>query len=225
MEKVGKIKTIYRAFTQKSNIDPEILKRRREICASCPLNSLNKEKKGVFEEIRSTIVSKPFCTACGCQIEQKTATETECCGAVYLGQKPKWNRIKLETMNKTDINIINLSEEKANIDLALEGDHFVVECGEVDKYAPQSYSLILEGKEEEYKLFSAEPGCPFCTTIERSKPTDENGQEIKNQDKLDITFNLTAEAQGVGVSKQVYLAYNSSEGTKRTRIEFKFFAK
>lgn len=82
MEKVGKIQTIVRAFTQKSNIDENILRKRREICSSCPLNSLNKEKTGVFEEIRKTVVKKPFCTACGCQIEQKTASETEVCGAV-----------------------------------------------------------------------------------------------------------------------------------------------
>lgn len=230
MEKVGKIQTIFRAFTQKSNIDPEILKKRREICDSCPLNSLNKEKAKLFEEIRKTVIKKPFCTACGCQIEQKTASITEVCGAVYLGLKPKWNRIKVETMKKTDINIINLSTDKMNIDLSVEGDHFVAECGEIDKFRKHTYEIIVEGKEEEYELYNPEPGCHFCTTVERKKPSmliggGKEEQEVKNQDILKITFDLQSEEQGVGTTKNVYLAYKSSEGTKRTRIEFRFLPK
>ena len=215
MEKIGKIKTIVRAFTQKSNIDPDVLKKRRERCATCPLNSLNKEKTGVFEEIRKAVISKPFCTACGCQIEQKTASETEVCGAVYLGQKPKWNRIKIETMKNTDINVINLSEDKVNLDLSIDGTHFVIECGEVNKNMELSYKFRIEGKEEVYRLYEPTPGCGYCTRVLR----ESIGKGI---DELEVIFDLSAEDSGLGIVKFVNLSYESSEGVKSTRLEFRF---
>lgn len=218
MEKVGKIQTIVRAFTQKSNIDENILRKRREICSSCPLNSLNKEKTGVFEEIRKTVVKKPFCTACGCQIEQKTASETEVCGAVYLGQKPKWNRIKVETMKKTDINVINLSEDKMNLDLSIDGSHFVAECGEIDKNVENSFRVRIEGKEDAYRLYEPVPGCGYCTRVFR--------ESISNGvDELNVVFDLSQEDSGVGIVKFVSLTYESSEGVKNTKLEFRFTPK
>lgn len=218
MEKVGKIKTIYRAFTKQSDIDPKILEKRREICNSCDFNSKNKEDKGLFNEIRSNVIKEPFCTACGCQIKQKTASETEVCGAVYFDLKPKWNRIKVETMDKTDLNIINLSPDKINVDLDVSGEHFVIDCGEVDMFSTHAYKILVEGKEEGYKLLVAEPSCHFCTTVERET------QDAK-RDVLNVTFNLSAETQGVGVSKNVFLFYDSSQGRKKTYLEFRFFPK
>ena len=106
MEKIGKIKTIARAFTTDSNIDENILLERRNICNQCPLNSKNIEesKLSLVDRIKKRASGdNHFCTSCGCFINEKTSQETEECGLGDSGEQPKWFRVKLETTDRLEI--------------------------------------------------------------------------------------------------------------------------
>ena len=145
MKKVDKTQTIIRAFTTESDIDKDLLKYREKICGGCEFNSENmtEESLGLFSKMRKKTLgeSNPFCTACGCQINEKIRQETEECGLVYKGLPPKWNRIKLETIGNSDLDIINKSVYYMNVDLTVDGENYVLYFGEIKLFIthPQQF--------------------------------------------------------------------------------------
>lgn len=132
MKQESKIKRIYQAFTEGADISEEAIQKRRDICSTCPFNSnvstdmtlLQKQKKALLSE------NNPFCTACGCQINEKTSRGSEACGLEEKGRTPKWNRINLKTVGENELDVENLSPNIANISINYLKDGFKVQFTE-----------------------------------------------------------------------------------------------
>lgn len=214
MKKISKAKTIVRAFTQDSDIDPIILEKRRSICSICPHNSENTDQKelGLIDKARKKLLKdEPFCIACGCQINEKTTQETEECGLAEKGLPPKWNRVKIETVDKIEIDIINKSPEIINMDLSKDDKFFVFDFGEINKEDNQSFEVILKTKDNytlEVKYFT--PSCNSCTssTCERIDSFSYSAKVKLNTDKLSGKF-----------AKNIYFAYTVRGKYKKNRIK------
>lgn len=161
MKKVGKIKTIYRAFFNPKGIDKEEWQKRMEICDTCIFNSKNAELTG-FSSLRAKLIEKPFCTQCGCQIYEKTSSETEACGLESQKQYPKWNRILVETTNRRDMNLVNKTIDFANV--TLDNGDFVIDVGEVNRRNTKTIlvGLLSDTAEQGFKINRVASSCSAC---------------------------------------------------------------
>lgn len=213
IRKVGKIRTILRAFFMKSDIDPKELKRRRKICSKCPLNSKNAGHLKWYEKIRHFVFKdKPFCTACGCQIQQKTASVTEECGMGYLGQTPKWNRLKLEleimsdNMSTTKLTLVNVTPAETNIDLV--GSTPTVNLGNVPRNTVRAFEFGLECEDENFSPIRVKVGCGVCTKASVMNASDGFSRIVGSVDVgVEPKFN-----------KGIILEYDTSFGLKVQEI-------
>lgn len=214
MKKVDKTQTIIRAFTTESDIDKDLLKYREKICGGCEFNSENmtEESLGLFSKMRKKTLgeSNPFCTACGCQINEKIRQETEECGLVYKGLPPKWNRIKLETIGNSDLDIINKSVYNMNVDLTDDGDNYVLNFGEITNDI-HNYNFVITTKDNK-ELTYVEPGCQSCTRVKFDELT-------KSSYNVDLTFDATQLFSYGLFEKNVYV------GTKIGEETFKYVIK
>lgn len=216
MKKVSKILTVARAFTSTSTIDETILKQRREICSTCDFNSNNVESKdmGFIEKARKKLLdNEPFCTACGCQVNEKTSQDTEECGLSEKGLKPKWNRLKLETTNRLDLNLINKSSEYVNIDLAKNKLAFEINYGEVNKETLSEIEFLLKSKVGvEFSMTKFRPSCGSCTKATYEKIDSHTY-------KANVKLNTTNMMSGL-FRKTIYLTYklNNLERTSEIKL-------
>lgn len=215
MEKVNKLTTITRAFTQESTIDEKILENRREICFGCEFNSINvpQEKLTFIDKARKKTLGEnnPFCTACGCQIKEKTAQETEECGAVSKGIPAKWFRVKLETVDKLDLNFINKSVDLVNLDLDKRGRYYGIYFGNTSNTVKLVKILIESKIGTTFDIDYINPSCNSCTEVEFKKIND-------NTYEVDIELNLPI-INANSFTKNIYFAYNINKETKRGVIK------
>jgi len=213
MIKKGKIKTILDAFTKESKIDKDILKNRRSICEVCPYNSNNVDSKDLstVNKARKKVISSPFCTACGCQINEKTLSETEECGLSYINKIPKWNRVKLETVGKLDFNILNKSVEFSNV--YIEESVYVLDLGNVEKSSSIINTKLILNNITNFDILSITPSCGSCTSVDYNK-LDSNNLE------LNINLDISKLPNG-RIHKNVYIVYtlnNNNTNTSQIRI-------
>lgn len=203
MNKTGKVKTIVRAFTGKPDVDEDVLKFRREICGGCEFNSNNipDSELGFIEKARKKLIlGEPFCTACGCQINEKTGQSTEECGLAEKGETPKWHRIKLETTGRFELNIINESKELINLDLSENGTEFEINFGENKREGTLDISFIVESNlGVPLVLDYARPSCGICTKVDTGKISN-------NQYRIELTLDLTKISVGA-FRKSLHLGY------------------
>lgn len=139
MDKKGKIKTIYDAFTTELPVEQSWYKERLEKCKTCDYNSSNVEKSQTIKDkvqhsaMDKVCGGKPFCTACSCCIERKAGQQTEDCGLVTIGIEPKWRALKIESKKRTDLNIQNLTPNEGYLELSIEQSFFIYNLGDVEK--------------------------------------------------------------------------------------------
>lgn len=176
MKKVGKIKTIYRAFFAPTIIENEIWQHRMEICDSCEFNSKNTNLKGL-NKLRAKLFEKPFCTQCGCQIYEKTSSPTESCGLEIQGEIPKWNRIKVETINKYEMNLITKNPEIVNVDL--QNGVFIADLGTIERKDLKDLVFVIaaDTPDDELSLLSASSSCSACLKLQVSR-IDKSSYEL-----------------------------------------------
>lgn len=213
MRKISKIETIASAFLSDPNVSSKILNKRREVCGSCDLNSDNVPDKnlGLVEKVRKK-TKKPFCTACGCQIFEKTTRGTEECGAVSKNLEPRWNRVIVRTINRYDLDLYSLSPDIINIDLSDDGSHYVINTGQVSVENNLSFSFLLRGKPNlDIDIFHFKPSCGSCTNFEINKTKN-------NTYKVDIELNLKSILDSE-FSKPIYLSYNVNGTVKKSVIK------
>lgn len=215
MDKLSKTKTIVRAFTQKSDIDEEIRKLRASICSICPYNSNNatNDLMSIDQVIRKklTPISKPFCVACDCQINEKISQETEECGLGQIGKRPKWNRLRVETVDKSDLDLINLNPLTANVDLITQRRCYLIDFGKIERGTDVEFEFLLKSKEQFlYDLTYFYPSCGTCTEATYEKI---NNTTNKCYIKLDLTEFKIGE-----FDKKLYFGYSYKDKTKRVLI-------
>lgn len=159
MEKESKLFTIFKAFTGNQTISEDIQKKRLEICGSCPYNSKNADISLLGNGRRK--VMGDYCTACGCQLKEKTSVPYEECGLGSIGKKPLWNRLSLITSSASDFNVF-IEETDYRLDLA--GDVIKVNCYDVLQDI-LIINLLLEKKREDIDFISFKAGCVLCSSI------------------------------------------------------------
>lgn len=209
MKEVGKINKIYKGFFG-DVLPDEIAESRRKICSTCEFNSVNAEKLSLTDSIRNSFTS-PFCTLCKCQIHEKTGSALEECAMYMIGEEKKWFKIKIETMEKQDLNLTHIGGIAA--DIQLENDTFVVDYGKVTPLNDTSIELLFES-EEALTLIKMEVTCG-CTSESTTQISD---KAIQTKLKVDIS------KVGLGAGyKTVYLNYSQDSVKKRQAIKFKFF--
>lgn len=202
MEKISQIETIKRAFLDDSKIDEKILLERREICNGCEYNSHNKPESELtlVQRTRKKLHKEPFCIACGCQILEKTSQETEECGLGSVDKKPKWFRLVLETTSRMDLDLINNSSDKVNVDLTTDNKSYQIDFGTLTKDSKTDIEFLLNSKSNIIlDMTYVTPSCGACT----------NSDFIKINDysiKVNLSLNLEEIPEGE-FSRNVYLGY------------------
>lgn len=134
MKQKNQASVIKEAFSSKipSNKEewPSYYKERMEICAKCDKNTAN----GAIGSIGKFAAKKiaPQCSICWCAIPYKCWSKHEACGMEEVGQKPKWNRILLETEGSNDLfDVVNNSWEKCHLSLTENGNFFQIDMGDI----------------------------------------------------------------------------------------------
>ncbi len=168
MRKVNKAKVIARAFLKDKSNKPNWHKERLEICETCPLNSKNLPDATVIDKM------KPRCSACGCFILEKTSQETEMCGKADIGEEPLWPALKVETSSSSNLDLINLSPDKINVDL--NKDYYLVNYGDTKKGSDSLITLQFTSKDS-LEPIECKSTCG-CTTPAKPKLIDKNTMEI-----------------------------------------------
>ena len=214
MEKVNKAKVIARAFTQESNIDKNVLEHRRKICSGCEFNSDNANDKelGFIEKARKKLLKgEPFCTACGCQVNEKTTQETEECGLGEKGLEPKWNRIRVETTDSLEIDLVNKSVDIVNVDLSKDKKAFEISFKNIFRKDIKEICFLLQSKNKNnLEVNYVTPSCGSCTSSSFDKK-DDNTCEVK------VELNTSKISKGQ-FRKNVYIGYKINGKYKKNQI-------
>lgn len=205
MRKKSKPEIILTAFTKELPVDEAWYQDRLAICKVCPYNSLNTPPEGFIQKARKIIDNnKPHCRACGCYIEEKCGMKEEACGLETINQAPKWPRLLVHTMNKEDWNIHNNSPEKINIDLAKDGNSYVVRyLTPVTDKSDTSIEILMEGLGEILEVKVA-CSCTLPSFFKLGEDLYRVKLAIKN-DRLE---------RGKLFNKGVYVKYSIAEGEK-----------
>ena len=209
MKEVGKLNKIYKGFFG-DKLPEELSSPRRKECSVCPFNSANAEKLSLIEGIRNSFTS-PFCTLCKCQIEEKTGSALEECAMYMIGEEKKWFKIKIETMEKEDFNLIQTGNKQ--YDISIEDEGFVIDLGKVDS---------LTGAEVEFTLESQ-----VASTLNKLVATcgctsSKAGQDGDN--KINVTIRLDVPSVGYGAGrKTLFVHYLQGRVEKVLTLTLKFY--
>ena len=212
MKQKSKIKTILDAFTGKVDVTPEQWKFRLEQCDGCEFNSLNIDKKdlSITEVARKTLFpNKPFCTGCGCNIDEKTSQATEECAAGKLNAPLRWNRLKVETTDQTSFNIYNQSSKLVNIGISEDGKFYEIDYGTVPRNFKEEVKFqIFVPEGDELDIESFKPSCGACTDSSYKKVSGTHYN-------CSVTLNISKAGKGDTFSKRVWVKYGINEKNKR----------
>jgi hypothetical protein len=214
-----KIRNIADAFLHPLPIDEKWYQDRLKICTDCPLNSDNctEEQLTDMQKFRKNTVSgcpeKRFCTACGCCIDRKAAVKVEQCGAVDLGEKPKWTAIEIEDKNNKDFFIENLTPELSNLYKA--GGLYYIDFGYVEN-----------GKVETTIQVEYPTGTKFTNIIPSCGCTVAN---IEHVDDTHVRFPIRVSTvnfkTGTVIEKAITVSFSTGNLTKVVNLKLKFLKK
>lgn len=206
MKQESKIKRIFQAFTEESDLSSEIVNKRREICKSCPFNTLNIKDEGLTLLQRQKKVMGNFCTKCGCFIDKKTERASEACGLEDIGLEPKWNRVLLKTTNSDDLDIKNLSPDKCNIKISDLKENYEIEVFSIDDSFENPIKIeILDNID----IISFKPYCG-CVSI-----------ETFDKNKFNISIDTSVFIKEQNIIKTLELKYKKNNKDYETLIILK----
>lgn len=211
MKEVSKIKKIYEGFFGEE-VPESVAKERRSKCAVCPFNSVNAEKLSLINNIRNTFTA-PFCTLCSCQIHEKTGSPLEECAMYMIEEDKKWFKIKIETMGKEDLNLIQVGENTYDIQLS-EGA-FLIALGEVKAGEDTTMELVFETEGDNIIQVGGVKTSCGCTSS-KHEPIDEK--------KFKVIFRIDINKVGMGSgAKSAEISYDLNGKPKKQKIKFKYF--
>ena len=211
MKEISKFKRIFSGFVTKDyQVSGEIFDYRMSICKTCEYNSDNvsdNELSFVNKARKEVLKGKPFCTACGCQLKEKLSLAVEECGAVSVGEKPRWNKILIQTKDKNDLNIVNKSND---VRITVKDKYFDFYVGEKE-YGTIFDIYIMIFNEQIRSIDYIKQGCCGCTTLDM-KDLGLRHKEVK------ITIDTNKVRKGK-FSKNVFIGYTLKSGiTKSTYL-------
>jgi hypothetical protein len=166
------VKDIVTAWMSEEPHDEKWYKDRLEICATCPLNSLNKEGKTFVEKTREAlggVFKKAYCTACGCPIAKKAILKHSICGATEIGQQPKWGALEAPTM--TTNNNVRLSYVDGEKYSLIFGDPVVVDLGQREEKVVEFKLELKADRKLRFEKVTVSCGCvaPNVTVLPGNK--------------------------------------------------------
>ena len=206
MKKISKVESIIDAFSSPLPIGEDWYEARLKICAGCEYNSANAGVEGIKNNVINFLANavnivdanEPQCNACGCFIRRKAGQKEEACGLEEKALVPKWPRLLVHTTNSEDFNIINLSPSKVNINLSLDGTHYIVDYGMMNNTTNMTVKLILEGTGT-IKTATANCGCT-TPTFRVLSPT-----------QTELTIGVDTSKLSLGVwGKRVHITYKKT---------------
>jgi hypothetical protein len=165
---MGSITDIVTAWMSEEPHDEKWYKDRLEICASCPLNSLNKKDKTFLEKTREAIggvLKDAYCTACGCTITKKAILKHSVCGMVELNppQQPKWGALEAPTMSSNNnVRLSYVDGEKYSL---VFGDPVIVDLGQREENVVEFKLEVKYNKKLRFEKITVGCGCT-ATNVE-----------------------------------------------------------
>lgn len=211
MKEVSKVEKIYKGFFGEELPEAEA-EVRRKICAGCEYNSKNAKDMSLANKIRSKVMP-PFCTLCDCQIHEKTGSALEECAAYMNNEPKKWFKIKIETMEKEDLNLTQLGDTK--YDIQIEGNSFVVDLGLANTGETPEVELLFEGSAEsviDYNELKVSCGCVSA-----------KGSSVRsNAFQVNARVNIKQVGYGAGV-KTITLYYTQNAAPRKLEVKLKYF--
>lgn len=174
-EKIKKVKTIIKAFTEDLPVDEKWFQDRMEICNGCEFNSKNIAKTDLSTEskIKNAISLCPqgdHCTKCGCCTHEKASQKIEVCGLAEAGEAPKWEALEVDFDDK--ISFENLTPDSGV--LGVVDNVMVYDLGETEE--GRIDFVVRIKRKGGFDVKSARVGCK-CTVAE-TKIIDKNTAEF-----------------------------------------------
>lgn len=143
MREINQADVILDAFVEEENKKTDWYKERLALCNACDHNTANGSMgnivKWAVEKLKKSGRDYGQCDICKCIVSKKCAEETEVCALRELGQAPKWNKRKIETLKVDKFNLENLNPKYHDIYLSEDGQLFVVDLGDI----PVNYGIIV----------------------------------------------------------------------------------
>lgn len=206
MKQESKVKRIFQAFTEESDLPQDIVDYRRNICATCPFNTKNIEDSNLTLLQRQKKIIDHFCVKCGCFIDKKTSRSSETCGLEDVGLKPKWTRILLKTTGNTDLNLKNLTHEICNLKISDLKENF-----ELDLYSFKEFEkpIILEIIDEDVTEVTLKPYCD-CVKV-----------EVLGDNKFSIFLNTDTLIRDTNIMKTIEIDYTKQNKKYSCKILIK----
>ncbi len=211
MEEISKFEKIFSGFVTKDyQVTDKVFEYRMNICKTCEYNSDNvpdKDLSFVNKARKEVLKGKPFCTACGCQLKEKLRLGVEECGASSIGEKPRWNKILIQTKDKNDLNIANKSKD---VHIFVKDNYFDFYVGNKEFGTIFDIEIVLFNDNIK-SIDYIKQGCGGCTTL-----------DIKNLGDTYKSVKITIDTNRIKkgkFSKNVFIGYSLKDGkTKSTYI-------
>lgn len=204
-DKVDKVKTIVKAFTNPLPVNEEWFKKRMEICSVCEYNSKNidSDKLSAAAKIKKSVCpEKQHCTACGCCLPQKPSQKTEQCGLFDIGIKPRWSAIEVKINKDKKLSTENLTPDIGS--LSKFGNEIIYDLGESND--PKISFSILMSREGGFDVKSTKAGCS-CTVAEPVKMTDDSY-------KFEVSLSTVKFTEGANIKRSFTVEYYGDSNKK-----------
>jgi hypothetical protein len=203
--RIQKIKTIVKAFTEPLPIGKDWYEKRMEICNACDKNTKNIPKGGLSftDEMKKEFAVCPegdHCTACGCCTHRKASQKTETCGLVELGLEPKWVALELPSKSDSKLTVENITPEMGV--LAPQNGLLVYNLGNVSSERV-SFTVGLKRKNGLH-VKSVDIGCK-CTVADVRVISE-------NEQHFDIILSTKDFRPSVNIERTFTVKYFGSKG-------------
>jgi hypothetical protein len=205
-----KARNILGSMVNKLPEDKQYFKDRMATCGTCEYNSKNVDPstlKGIaklrYEGFAPKYLTKDFCTACTCPIENKCSVMYEDCGLVEIGKKPKWVAVAKYMGSDGSFSIENISMDMGTVGADIKG--FVYNIEKNETHGPKiSFSFkIFRSKPVKFHRLEASCGC----TVPNYVLVDDRTVII------DVDFSTNGLTTGLH-RKSITFFYSESEGSQ-----------
>lgn len=194
MEKDSKAKVIVESFFRDSSKLGEWHEERLKICNGCPHSSKNLKSPTIVQKALHAL-NQSQCSACSCVIEKKVTDEREMCGAVEIGEQPRWNAISVQTKSDKHFNLFNHSKDVINVDI--DNNDFVLKLGAVPA-GTYEFTVELTAKFD-YECVAIQVSCGCTTTSfeqEGRSSLIKGGVKLYNDSAKEVFMTLKFDKNG-----------------------------
>lgn len=204
--RIQKVKTIIKAFTEPLPVGKDWFEKRMEICNACERNTKNipKGELSFADEMKKEFAVCPegdHCTACGCCTHRKAGQKTETCGLIELGLEPKWVALEIPSKVDSKLAIENITPEMGI--LSSQNGLLVYNLGKVSEERV-SFTIGLKRKNG-LDVKSVDIGCK-CTVADVRVISE-------NEQHFDIVLSTKDFRPTMNIERSFTVKYFDSKGS------------